>query len=191
MRDLHFDLSYLGKDTVRRARHGMPWTATELANLKFLYGDGRSLEYICECMKRQAAGVVPKLESMGLIDRYEIRKQIPTYSLYDKEPVSPEPPLVAWASKDGITEGHQLDAFRYAFLATTEKTMTATIETKTFISGVDAASMTDEAIFKKIAEIESSIAKWKAIETKPKKLTALIAKMTAEVQALVDYVDAR
>ena len=67
----------------------------------------------------------------------------------------------------------------------------ATIETKTFIEGIDAANLSDEQVFKKIASLESSIKAWGAIENKPQKLNALIEQTKADINALVSYVDGR
>ena len=67
----------------------------------------------------------------------------------------------------------------------------ATIETKTFIEGIDAANLSDEQVFKKIASLENSIKVWSAIENKPKKLDALIEQTKADIKALVAYVDGR
>lgn len=62
-----FDTSYEHRDTVRRARHGMPWTEGELQKLRGLFHSGLTLEGMCIALERPAAGVIAKLASMNLM----------------------------------------------------------------------------------------------------------------------------
>lgn len=54
-------------DSIKRARHGLPWTPTEYAKLNELFERGESLYAVCELMQRPAAGVIAKLKGMNLI----------------------------------------------------------------------------------------------------------------------------
>ena len=65
------------------------------------------------------------------------------------------------------------------------------IETKTFIAGVDASTLTDIEIFNKIAELEVKADKWSKVQNKPKKLGKMIDEVHADIAALVKYVDER
>lgn len=67
----------------------------------------------------------------------------------------------------------------------------ANIETKTFINGIDAAQLTDDQIFQRIANIEKKIDALTAIRAKSTKIQAAIASLEADVQSLVAFVDAR
>lgn len=68
---------------------------------------------------------------------------------------------------------------------------TPNIETKTFISGTAASTMTDAQIFARIAKLEESIETLNKIKAKPKKLVALVNQTQADIDKLVEYVDSR
>ena len=72
-----------------------------------------------------------------------------------------------------------------------EDTMATIIETKTFIDGIDASTVSDEQIFTRIAKIEAQIDTWNKIKTKPKKLEAKIAEAQQSINMLVAFVDGR
>lgn len=63
-----FDSQTKFKDEPRK-RHGLPWEAPELANLRELYMQGIVLREICDRMQRPKGGVLPKLVQLGLIRR--------------------------------------------------------------------------------------------------------------------------
>lgn len=65
------------------------------------------------------------------------------------------------------------------------------LETKFFIFGVDASALTDDQIVAQIFEIEKEISRLEAVKNKPKKLTAKIGAMDADIAALVKFVDDR
>lgn len=65
------------------------------------------------------------------------------------------------------------------------------IETKIFIFGVDASTMSDDQIVDRIFDIEGQIETLESMKNKPKKLTAKIEAMKADIKALVEYVDSR
>ena len=166
-----FDTSYEHRDTVRRARHGMPWTEGELQKLRGLFHSGLTLEGMCIALERPAAGVISKLASMDLID-FDSKQ---CKYLYDpctrpvsSVPVSPKPALKK------------------------EPAMTAkNIETQTLIRGVDASTLSDAQIFSRIAELEGDIAKLSAIKVSSAKLAKAIQQLRDDVQALASYVDSR
>ena len=77
-----------------------------------------------------------------------------------------------------------------------EKTMTTVDSSKavqqvTFIYGIDAANVTDDNIFEMVRALESKIDNSEKIKNKPKKLKAQIEAYKAEINELVNFVDAR
>ena len=65
------------------------------------------------------------------------------------------------------------------------------IETKIFIFGVDASTMSDDQIVGRIFDIEGEIETLESVKNKPKKLVTKIEAMKADIKALVEYVDGR
>lgn len=65
------------------------------------------------------------------------------------------------------------------------------IETKVFVYGTDAATLSDDDLFGRIAGIEAEIRNLEAIENKPEKLKAKIDSMKADIAGLVKLVDER
>lgn len=65
------------------------------------------------------------------------------------------------------------------------------IETKIFIFGTDASTMSDDQIVDRIFDIEKEIASLEAVKNKPKKLVAKLQAMQDDIKALVEYVDGR
>lgn len=161
-----YDTSFQFEDFTRRERHGRPWTTGELSHLKHWFMQGHTLEDICVGLKRPAKGVVPKLESLGLIQ----------YGGDDNEY------LICNCEIETIKEP-------------TMNTNAPIIEVKTvttvYISGVDATKLSDLAIFTKIAELESTVRQWESIICKPAKLLKLIEATKIDILRLSDFVDAR
>lgn len=159
-----FDASFARYDGAIRDNHGKIWSQESLATLAALFHDGESLAGMCETLQRPADGTLKKLVQHRLLHHDPFTNTYTRCHTQPKtKPTQPEEP-----------------------------TMThATIETKTFIEGIDAANMGDEQIFKKIASLENSIKVWGAIENKPKKLDAMIEQTKADIKALVVYVDGR
>lgn len=73
---------------------------------------------------------------------------------------------------------------------TTMKTV-PTIETRTFIQGHDAASMSDMEIFNLIESLTTAVNGYKARENRADKLNKLIVQTEADIAALIKYVDGR
>lgn len=65
------------------------------------------------------------------------------------------------------------------------------VTTKTLVNGQDVANMSDASIYELIAAQEAKIKELEAIENKPKKLTAEIAKRKEGIAALVAHLDAQ
>lgn len=152
-------------NTVGRRNHGARWVPDHFTQLHHWWNacPGMSFQEICDAMGRSYSAVAAKLSERGYV-RYD-----PTTGCYcGNRPSNPQP------------------------TTTKEETMNnATIETKTFIAGIDATTLSDEQIFKHIAKLEGEVDKLKAIRTVSKKLQAAIAKMEEDLVALVDYVDNR
>lgn len=161
-----FNTNFARNDLIRRARHGAIWTDDELKSLQRLYFDGASLRQMAETLARPADGVINKLRYLDLIEFDQ--SECKYYRLVPIADSSPTP-------KETLMNEIQAP----------------TIETKTFIDGEDASKMTDKQIFQKIAALEAKIDTLSKIRFKPKKLEALIATMTADIEKLVEFVDAR
>lgn len=65
------------------------------------------------------------------------------------------------------------------------------IETKIFIFGVDASTLSDDQIVASIFDIENEMNRLGAVKNKPKKLEAKLHDMAGDIEALVKYVDGR
>ncbi len=159
-----FNASFARRDRTQRENHGKTWTEEHKEDLRNMFHSGDTLQEICEQLQRPADGTLNKMVQLRLIHYDAVTNTYTRCHTQPKtKPTQPEEP-----------------------------TMThATIETKTFIEGIDAANMSDEQIFKKIASLEISIKTWGAIENKPKKLDAMIEQTKADIKALVSYVDGR
>ncbi len=72
-----------------------------------------------------------------------------------------------------------------------KETTVKNIETKTFIRGVEASSMSDAEIFKQIGKLELEAKQLETIQNKPHKLLSAIADLNKDIAALVAYVDGR
>lgn len=70
-------------------------------------------------------------------------------------------------------------------------TQTKLIETRVFIKGVDASTMSDDAIFQAIAEAELEIDRLEQINNKPEKLGRKITKLYKAIAKVKAYVDNR
>lgn len=160
-----FDTTYLNIDNERRERHGEIWKTSERAALSELLSAGATLQDMCVQLKRPAAGVVSKLCGMSLLV-YDSDTGLYFHNKANEVPFKPKPP-------------------------TKENTMQANIEVKTFICGTDAKPMSDADIFAHIARIEREIKDLSAIQSRPKKLDAMVAAKQADIAALVAYVDGR
>lgn len=171
-----FDISFLHTDSERRERHGYPWEKHEFDELRRLFRMETSLQYICSSMKRSAAGVLPKLKGLGLI----------AYSSSDDcyyRVTQPEPGASGATNPNPETKEE--------IMLKINVPAAATIETKTFIAGVDASTLTDEQIFTRIAEIESQLRHYDTISTKPAKLVELMSRLKLDTAKLAAYVDGR
>lgn len=82
-----FDTKWARTDTVKRLRHGMPWSDNELRNLRALYMNGTSLCGMAETLQRPADGVINKLNHLNLIKfcsatlRYRRRTERPAMTI--------------------------------------------------------------------------------------------------------------
>lgn len=76
-------------------------------------------------------------------------------------------------------------------LPTIEEPTMIAIENRTYINDINAADMTDDQVFLKIADLEKEMAKLEAIKNKPQKLLGRINDMQVAITKLVKYVDER
>lgn len=200
-----FDVSFAklpgANDRERWSRYGFIWSANEVATLKGLFWSGRNLEQICRAMERPPNGVLNKLTEYhclafdGVKLSYLVRKKTPhnsNTSDLDRTPESEpttSPAEIAEHIDSAISHLTRVSNSLKEILMS--KTEIIKIETKTFVNGVDIATMDDADVYALIATQEAQIKELDKIETKPKKLTAEIEKRKAGVQALVDYLDSK
>jgi len=175
MTTMYFDTSAARYDNTRRARHGLLWSKDDIAMLEKLWHQGCELKPMAVALERPCDGVLSKLSQRGLIAfdtrtmKYEMRCVPNALRARDEAPAR-------------IHESNEPKE---------ELTMTANIETKTFIQGEDAANLSDGQIFDKIAKIEAKIDSLNKIVTKPKKLEKVIADLHGDIEKLVVFVDSR
>jgi hypothetical protein len=156
------------RDPSQWARYGMTWSAAEKEKLYGLFASGRFLEDMCMVLGRPASGVISKLQSANLIQYNPADDQ---YYINETNAESSAQPVHQSKEKDMSTN--------------------IAITNKTLIGGVDASQLTDEQIFQLIARKENEIKTWETIQARPKKLQAIIDEAKADIQKLVDFVDAR
>lgn len=154
---------------LRPARYGLPWTENEFKALRRHFAEGYSLVRICNEMERPASGVATKLHHLKLVD-------------YDSTSGRYYYPL----KKETIMANEDNSCAK-----TSTPAKAPNIEVKVFIGGEDAARMSDEQIFNKIASLEDQITKASRILTRPKKLDKLVESIQADINKLVEFVDAR
>ena len=130
-----------------RPNHGRPWTPEQKDYLKscWLYSN-KSFEQICAEMGRSYSSIICKLGSLELVAYHPVHREYRT----------------RFTRRASAVEQVQETIIN----DTEETTMTANIETKVFINGVDASQLTDEQIFQRIAKIEGEIDKLKATHWK-------------------------
>jgi hypothetical protein len=177
-----FDTSFARRDHDQRENHGRFWDERQYTKLRQMFLDGHELPVLAKAMGRSGDSIVSNLtQRLGLIRcategslLYEwtdkalrlLHEQTPT----ETQP-NPQPEIID--------------------MSNTNTNTSPTIETKTFIGGVDAAKLSDSDIFSRIADLEVEIKKWSAIEQRPKKLNDHIDKMRSDVKALGEFVDSR
>lgn len=172
------DSTFVGKN------YGYVWVPNELDKLYRYFEAGITLFELCRALERPALGVVARLIKAGLI------KETPA-GVYEVASLTPRPdPLPSSPDFSDIKDAREMQAANSdAKCANT--TSAANIETLTLIGGINAATVSDDSIFHRIAQLESEIETLSAIKTKPKKLEAKIKGLQADIQALVKYVDER
>lgn len=178
-----FDTSYRTRKFPVGAwtRAGRPWSEDEEERLRQCFDAGYSLQSICERHSRAPVAIIARLATLKLIRATEppcpYNNFRPDYIVNPKRSTSLQ-------SQPETTEEETMN----------DKTCTDTaenIEHKTFIGGVDAARLSDEQIFERIARIEKQIADYDRIVNKPAKLKKVMDKLAADIDALGKYVDER
>jgi hypothetical protein len=166
--------------------------ASELRNVKppeFQVGD--SVEIIDPTSKFFAYwGTVT--EQFGTNLRVSIpRDDGPPYSLlYNPEELK----LISSTATPVINQENEMS---YPQGASEPKLMVSSVDPKkpvqqvTYVFGIDAANVSDSAIFEHIRRLEGEIANLDAIKNKPAKLKAEIASKKAQIDELVSFVDER
>lgn len=168
-----FDSSFERQDNEVRARHGKPWDPVEEQALERLFMRGSTLKGMCVSLERPATRTLMRLCKLGLLK---------------KQPDG----MYRYKYFYAVEVGTDVPETLPTPTPTEEISMTApTIETKTFIAGREASTLSDEQIFSLIADLEAAADKLGKIRNKPKKLVANIEKVQADISKLVEYVDGR
>lgn len=144
-------------------RRGQRWTQEDDDRLRNMVASGYSIVEMCQLLGRDTGGITGRFVNLGIA---QLNDEGYYVQITNNEP--------------NIT--------------TKEKSMnntTATIETKTFILGRDASTMTDVEIFNLIAKTEAELAKLRGISTKSAKLAAHIARVEHDLCQLAEYLDKR
>lgn len=171
-----FDTSFASRDREIRGRHGQVWTNADYEKLEQAAVNRWTLRRTAEILERKGDAVLTKMMRRGLItqDTYNFRYWY----------------LVPPANQTGTDTETTPNPTTKDHTMTTNASITK-VEQKTFINGVDAATLSDDHIFGLIAKAEQQIESLNKINNKPKKLQARIKDISAYVKDLVAYVDNR
>lgn len=145
-------------------RRGQRWTPEDDVLLRRMVCEGNSIAQMCVALGRDPGGITGRFGHLGLAHRDDDGFYVQNI------------PYKTPTTKENI-------------MSTTNNT--ATIETKTFILGRDASTMTDIEIFNLIAKTEADLCKLKGIQTKSSKLAAHIARVESDLGHLAEYLDSR
>lgn len=167
-----FCTDYRGKRPDLYSNYGKLWTVPEKEQLQKLFLSGQGLGSICGTLGRPPAGVIPKLEALSLICLSVVGNYCWTDFAKSLNNLK-EPKMNPDAVKNTPTQD------------------LPHIETKVFIRGCDASTMSDMEIFEVIRDLEKSVENLKGISNRPKKLKALIDQYEADIVAIVAYIDGR
>lgn len=143
-------------------RRGQRWTPEDDDRLRNMVASGYSIVEMCQLLGRDPGGITGRFVNLGIA---QLNDEGYYVQITDNEPTT----------------------------TTKENTVhtTATIETKTFILGRDASTMTDVEIFNLIAKTEAELVKFEGIKTKSTKLAAHIEKVKNDLCRLAEYLDSR
>lgn len=197
--------------------HGKSWSTEDKRRLEIYFERGEILANMCFMLGRTKQVVLYGLHYAGLIYRASnlAVKGEPPY-LYYKGREPDQAPSTKGAV--ALTTSLQLETFskrvdnamfdimhNAATQLTNSRTTdmnpqaiipalndaSFTVTTRTYIGDVNAATLTDQQIYSKIAEIEAHAAALKNIKNKPDSLKAYLLKLLAMALALGQYVDSR
>jgi hypothetical protein len=159
----------------------LPWEPSEYQTLKTLFHKGYTLEMMCNCMERSSAGILAKLVDVGCVG-------FDTVSMsYYYSPSSVNKDYEDYIDPDATKASKpKTQPKKENIMAKINK-----IEIKTFINDIDAATLSDEQIFAKIAELEALGKSYASISTKPQKLIKAMETVQQNINDLVAYVDSR
>lgn len=190
-----YDISYLEKDYKRqsqqgpRVRHGQRWTQSDLNTLAAFYKSGHPLEQLCNLLERPAAGILPKLVSLGMLEK--IGDDYYVVITYETRSQKVFPKILF---DDCFDSAHSGFHFLSDKPVQQENIMTQdikNIETRTYIQGQDASKLTDAQLFDIIAKLEKDKRGLSLIENKSKKLQAAIDAIANDIAAINTYIDSR
>lgn len=188
-------------------RSGIRWTPSEETQLGGLFEIGATLAEMAVKLQRRPAAVVDRLVGLNLLRRTRTDPRTFTFQYYVRMPG--EPPEDYLADVPGTVEvprerlqqevaDHLTQAANHFQNLSNNlkeiimnKTDIITIETKTYVNGVDISTLDDGTVYNLIAAQESEIEALEKIKTKPKKLIAEIEKRKAGIAALVAYLDSK
>lgn len=171
------------------------WLTIDFETAPVMYTSGRqtgkaSMAEFYEALRHRGATVTGRFgspnPSLQQLDR-EMTKAMAYAMAYGRTPTKP-----VTQGSTGIGSNNEPNNFNQLFEeAIMNDTTTKAIETKTFINGVDAATLTDEQIYQSIKTLENKIASYNAVGKKPKKLQNKIEELQKSIDDIVAYCDSR
>lgn len=194
-----YDDSFRKRNTgFKWERHGKLWLQTEKENLEYYFRQGRTLEELCNLMQRPAEGVLNQL-----LKRRLLKHKVPGWNYDYVYAVDVPETAMEVALPHCHTQNSKISFFRETEFGWTPTPFHTTsiddtgepimnnIETKTFIRGAEASSMSDSDIFRLIAKLEGEAEVLGKIKVKSVKVAKAITDLNEDVQKLVEYLDSR
>lgn len=192
--------SFRKRDTgFKWERHGKLWLQTEKENLEYYFRQGRTLEEMCNLLQRPAEGVLNQL-----LKRRLLKHKVPGWSYDYVYAVDVPETEMEGALRYLYSQNSKISFFRETefrkspptpfpttYIDDTGEPIMNNIETKTFIRGAEASSMSDSDIFRLIAKLEGEVDTLGKIKVKSVKVAKAIADLNEDVQKLVEYLDSR
>lgn len=169
------------------AKAGQLWSDEDERFLIGAWRVGDSVQLIAETLERTAGSILGKLADLGYV-KYDSISHIYTY--VQKSPREGGD-FVRVPFKESF--GKKFYPAPKLKEQKVEKQImnVKTIETVTFINGVQACKLSDGEIFQVIKGLEVKKTDLESIKAKSKKIKAEIERIDAEVLQLVEYVDGR
>lgn len=180
--------------------HGMPWGKCEVDALLSRY-KVMSFIKLAEELGRQPDAVLFKLEKLRHVRRFYVDGA--AYCAIFPEQFEPaEAGFTRAAVRSAAANLQQIPKSESPWIASESALQTQpqpqepemdkpNIETKTFIRGVDASTLSDDQIIGRILDLETQVEHLKKVKVTSTKVLDSIQSLEADIQALANYLDNR